>query len=107
MRQQGTLPATQLPLYKDIGLQVLEFEQTEGLPRDEAIERTAKKVEELYMKASIPTISNHSIKRKIKKLMLLKRAKEQEDLTDNRSGKPKTQGKEGKHGIHRKKKKNI
>ena len=39
--------------------------------------------------------------------MLLKRAKEQEDLTDNRSGKPKTQGKEGKHGIHRKKKKNI
>ena len=34
------LPATQLPHYKDIGLQVLEFEQTEGLPLDEAIERT-------------------------------------------------------------------
>ena len=47
MSQQGTLPATQLPLYKDIGLQVLEFEQTEGLPQDEAIERMAKKVEEL------------------------------------------------------------
>ena len=72
----------------------------EGISRDEAIERTMQKVIKLYQKTSIPTIAHSSIKRKIKRLLQLKRKKEQASLIDKRSGKVKDQGK------HSKKKKN-
>ena len=40
----------QLPTYKDIGLQVLHFQQFKRLMRGEAVERTAQEVEKLYRK---------------------------------------------------------
>ena len=88
------LPLAQLPLNKEIGLQVLGFEQFEGLTRDEAVKRTAVAVEELYKKASIPTIAQTSIERKIRKLMVLKREREKVEEVDNRTGKKKDQGKQ-------------
>ena len=94
------LPEAQLPTNKDVGLQVQELEEYEGLSRDKSIARTVQKVEKLYRKASIPTIAKTSIVRKVKKLMEMKRAKENAELIDKRSGKKRDQG------THRKKKKN-
>lgn len=94
------LPSTQLPTSKDIGLQMLQYEQFEGLTHEEAVEKTAKEVEKIYSRASIPTIANQSIRRKIRKLMQLKREKEMVAVVDQRTGKVKDQG------LKRRKKKN-
>ena len=57
-----SLPRAQLPTNKDIGLQLLHFQQLERLRPGEAVERTAQEVEKLYRKASIPTITFKSIR---------------------------------------------
>ena len=87
------LPEAQLPTNKDVGLQMLQYEKIEGISRDDAIERTMQKVIKLYQKVSILIIAHSSIKRKIKRLIQLKREKEQASLIDKRSGKVKDQGK--------------
>ena len=80
---------------------MIRFEQFEGLTRDEAVKTTAKKVEKLYKKSSIPTIANTSIERKIRRLMLTKREIELAELIDKRTGKNRDQG-----GTRQKKKNN-
>ena len=55
------LPETQLLTNKDIGLQMLKYEEIEGISMDEAIERTIQKVIKFHQKVSIPTIPHSSI----------------------------------------------
>jgi hypothetical protein len=82
----------QLPLIKDVGLHEEKLELT-GMSRPEAVQKTAEKVETIYQTASIPCLPNRSIQRKVKKLLVLKREREQETVKHKKSGKVKCQGK--------------
>ena len=87
------LPKKQLPLYKDVGLQLLQLEKLQSLSRSEAVAKTAEEIKRIFNTASIPTISLKSIRTKIMKLLIMKRAHEQAEVLDKRTGKLRDQGK--------------
>lgn len=99
--------AVQLPLWRDVGLHLSDLELNCGMKRKEAVRRTAAEVANIYQAASIPTVRQDMIERKVDRLVKLKREKEKAIDVDKRTGKPRGQGKFRRKKVNKMTKEHI
>ena len=80
------LAEDKLPLYRDVGLAVEYYKVVEGLDVNEAENKAIDNIENIYEKASIPTIAKPLIRKKVQKIVKLRAERMKNVAIDKRTG---------------------